>query len=431
MDYRQWQEKKKRSDNIWTALIVAAFILGMWPAGVVLIILKAMDKLPVLGTGKTSPQTVEQWRQQFTQTMGQAAQSARQTAQNMGQAAQNARYSAQNAAYAPPKPQSRRKQSKKKDKLTFGARMFTAGIVLLILGVLMVLSATPYDASFWELWREFAFGGSFLVGGAALTILGYKRRRRSRRLRQYDDMIDPKCGWLSIHEMADRMGVPYKQLCDDLQRMVELDVWKTAWIDRSRGRLMFTPFEHQEEKQETKKKNMTHAEQVLRQIRADNDLIADVEVSKKIDRIETLTGRIFAYLEKHPESASELNTFMDYYLPQTMKMLEYYARLEHVDTEQARQARARGADYLGVGAVFATGTKADAVGVAHETVKAICHAVDIPAVAIGGITAENVSLLRGNGLAGIATVSAIFGAADIEAATRALHQLTKEMVNQE
>ena len=314
MDYRQWQEKKKRSDNIWTALIVASFIMTMWPVGVVLIILKAMDKLPVFGTGKTSPEAVEKWRQQFTQT-------------------------AQNVAYASPKPQQQGKGKKKQNKLKFGGRMFTTGIVLFVLGVILLLSATPYDTSFAALWSEFASGTTFLAGGITLGVLGYKRRRRSRRLQQYDDMIDPKCGWLSIHEMADSIGVPYQQLCDDLQYMVELDVWKTAWIDRNRGRLMFPPFERQEEKKETPKKTMTHAEQVLRQIRADNDLIADVEVSRKIDRIETLTGKIFAYLEKHPESASDLNAFMDYYLPQTMKMLEYYARLENVDTEQARQAR--------------------------------------------------------------------------------------------
>lgn len=96
--------------------------------------------------------------------------------------------------------------------------------------------------------------------------------------------------------------------------------------------------------------------------------------------------------------------------------------------EQARAAQARGADYLGVGAVFATGSKADAVEVDHRTVREICQAVDIPAIAIGGITAENTAQLAGNGLAGIAVISAIFGAADVEAAARRLAAVTKEMV---
>lgn len=96
--------------------------------------------------------------------------------------------------------------------------------------------------------------------------------------------------------------------------------------------------------------------------------------------------------------------------------------------EQARAAQARGADYLGVGAVFATGSKADAVEVEHEVVREICQAVDIPAIAIGGITVDNVKELAGSGLSGIAVISAIFGAADIEAAAAKLRALTKEMV---
>ena len=96
--------------------------------------------------------------------------------------------------------------------------------------------------------------------------------------------------------------------------------------------------------------------------------------------------------------------------------------------EQARQAQARGADYLGVGAVFATGSKADAAEVDHEVVREICRAVDIPAIAIGGITADNVKELAGKGLAGIAVISAIFGAEDIEVAAAKLRAVTKEMV---
>ena len=83
--------------------------------------------------------------------------------------------------------------------------------------------------------------------------------------------------------------------------------------------------------------------------------------------------------------------------------------------EQALQAQARGADYLGVGAVFPTGSKDDADDVSHETLQAICQAVDIPVIAIGGISADNVSKLAGRGLAGIAVISAIFGQPDVEA----------------
>lgn len=96
--------------------------------------------------------------------------------------------------------------------------------------------------------------------------------------------------------------------------------------------------------------------------------------------------------------------------------------------EQALLAQERGAYYLGVGAVFATGSKDDADDVSHETLQAICEAVDIPVVAIGGITRENVQQLTGRGLAGIAVISAIFAQDDIQKAAEDLRQRTAAMV---
>lgn len=96
--------------------------------------------------------------------------------------------------------------------------------------------------------------------------------------------------------------------------------------------------------------------------------------------------------------------------------------------EQALLAQERGADYLGVGAVFPTGSKDDAVEVPHETLKAICEAVDIPVIAIGGINIENVGELAGKGLCGIAVISAIFAQPDIKRATKELKKVTEEMV---
>ena len=95
--------------------------------------------------------------------------------------------------------------------------------------------------------------------------------------------------------------------------------------------------------------------------------------------------------------------------------------------EQAVLAEKRGADYLGVGAVFSTGSKADADDVSHETLKAICEAVSIPVIAIGGINVNNVSKLKGTGICGIAVISAIFAQKDITAATKELKQLTAKL----
>lgn len=96
--------------------------------------------------------------------------------------------------------------------------------------------------------------------------------------------------------------------------------------------------------------------------------------------------------------------------------------------EQALLAQQAGADYLGVGAVFPTGTKDDADAVSIQTLGEICRTVSIPVVAIGGIGQHNVMQLAGSGICGIAVVSAIYAQQDIQNAASTLHALAKEMV---
>lgn len=97
--------------------------------------------------------------------------------------------------------------------------------------------------------------------------------------------------------------------------------------------------------------------------------------------------------------------------------------------EQALAAQKAGADYLGVGAVFPTSTKLDASEVSRQTLKEICAAVDIPVTAIGGINKSNISELSGTGIDGVALVSAIFAAENIEEECKVLKKLSGEMVS--
>ena len=94
---------------------------------------------------------------------------------------------------------------------------------------------------------------------------------------------------------------------------------------------------------------------------------------------------------------------------------------------EARAAQADGADYLGCGAAFVTGTKLDAHPVSAETMRAVTAAVDIPVVAIGGIDAVNILQLQGRGLAGVAVVSGIFAQPDITAAARNMRALAEQL----
>lgn len=99
--------------------------------------------------------------------------------------------------------------------------------------------------------------------------------------------------------------------------------------------------------------------------------------------------------------------------------------------EQAIQAEKMGADYIGVGAVFHTGTKKDADSISRETLLAIATSVNIPIVAIGGITAENMDYFKDTGIHGVAVISAIFGSKEPGRATKELLQKTKEVFRYE
>ncbi|MBE6564232.1 MAG: thiamine phosphate synthase [Ruminococcaceae bacterium] len=98
--------------------------------------------------------------------------------------------------------------------------------------------------------------------------------------------------------------------------------------------------------------------------------------------------------------------------------------------EQAKIAEAAGADYMGVGAVFPSPTKTNAVRITHEQLREIVSSVSIPAVAIGGINYDNVCEMKGSSVSGVAVVSAIFGAEDIEKATALLKERAKSVVEE-
>lgn len=97
--------------------------------------------------------------------------------------------------------------------------------------------------------------------------------------------------------------------------------------------------------------------------------------------------------------------------------------------EEAVEAVKNGADCLGVGAMFSTSTKPDADVLSVQTLSDICRSVDIPVVAIGGLNRDNIADLAGTGVDGVALVSAIFAADNIESECRRLYRISEAMVN--
>lgn len=98
---------------------------------------------------------------------------------------------------------------------------------------------------------------------------------------------------------------------------------------------------------------------------------------------------------------------------------------------QAQAAQAAGADYLGVGAVFPTSTKADAIGITLEQLREIARSVTIPVIAIGGINGENITTLKNCSLAGVAVVSGIFAQKNIPRACEQLSALSGQIIGGE
>lgn len=98
------------------------------------------------------------------------------------------------------------------------------------------------------------------------------------------------------------------------------------------------------------------------------------------------------------------------------------------NVEEALAAESAGADYLGSGAVFGSSTKSNVHVLPLETLKNICSSVNIPVVAIGGINETNMIRLAGTGIDGVAVISAIFGAVDIESKCRELKTLSEKIV---
>ena len=120
----------------------------------------------------------------------------------------------------------------------------------------------------------------------------------------------------------------------------------------------------------------------------------------------------------------------DMTLPEARKILggQKIIGVSAQTVQEAVLAETQGADYLGVGAVFQTGSKDDAVEVPLETLKEICKAVKIPVVAIGGITKDNVAGLKDSGICGISVISAIFAQKDITAATEELKRRVENLL---
>lgn len=318
MDYNAQKQQHKRSKRRWN--FIGLMLLLSWlpsPIGVGILIANRMDILPDIGGKADVQKTVDELTSELH---------GRPVDRPVAEVPEQ-----KNRVNGMPK---------------YGGLITAVGAIIAAFSALIGLAclADFFTLEGHELFDLFTslFFLCGTAGGVMMAISGKLRRSKKARFEAYLKLIGDK-QTVPIHYLADVLGIDYKKVIKDLREMISRGILQPAWLDLKTYRLMLTEYTesqavHPEEKKE---EAVSRNDRILRQIRADNDLIADREVSAKIDRIEDLTRKIFAILDQRPEKEAQLYNFMNYYLPTTLKALESYARLEAqgIETAAIREAK--------------------------------------------------------------------------------------------
>ena len=191
--------------------------------------------------------------------------------------------------------------------------------------------------------------GLFFLGGLAMLIAGIGGRGRGERYVNYLAYIGANRE-VDLARMAAAFDVSVRKLCKDLRHMLAKGILPTGYLDMAEGKLYLTEMgyrapepEEEADPQEKAEQDAQREDAILREIRQVNDEIPDEEMSAKIYRIEEITGKILDYQKKHPNRQGQLRTFLNYYLPTTLKILRAYAQLEAqgIEGENISAAKAR------------------------------------------------------------------------------------------
>ena len=335
----------------WIPIGVLFVIPYTWPIAIFLLIRK------LTGAGKKRPS-----RHPYDIQREQQAYQAQQTYQAQ-QAPGQPTYTAQAASVkgAPSK-----KAAKKGSPFPKGKGLTIAGSIIagiFGLGFLTEFFESLYWAIEWG-WRELIWDipdlapllGFFCLG-LVLLGCGISRTRKGRRFSKYLSLIGRRDS-VSIEALARAAGVSRHRLLSDLQDMLNSGVLPAGYLDMFRDQLVLSeegiPDEAPASKEKAAPKEDAAPEQskpqddyaVLQEIRQVNDAIPDPVMSRKIDRIGEITGKILDYQRQHPGKDSQLRSFLSYYLPTTLKILRAYAQLDAQGVEgeniSAAQARIEG-----------------------------------------------------------------------------------------
>ncbi len=219
------------------------------------------------------------------------------------------------------------------------------GIVACIFGLATVTELV--DIITWGGW-SYALPGlvplfGFMAAGLVMLYAGMSRTKKGKRFSKYLNLIGRRES-ISVKTLADTMGLSEKKVCDDLDEMLDLRLLPVGYLDRANQMLVLTDEGVKEPpKQEPKQEPVQKENDILREIQEVNDAIPGLEMSAKIDRIREITEKILDYQKKNPGKDAELRSFLDYYLPTTLKILRAYAQLDAqgIQGENITSAKAR------------------------------------------------------------------------------------------
>ena len=317
--------KKKNDVDVGGWILIAAlFAFGLWPIGLIALISKLSDKPKKVNSSRGGMRTSTSPNANVS-SRSKVEKSVVKTAKKMNRA------------------------PKTSDKTSRILSIVGAAITC-IFGISLVTMLGEVIAYGWYSYMMedlFPMCG-FFAGGVAMLVAGQRMKHRSARVARYLAVMGER-GYISMEELCTVTGKSRKKVEGDLEFMVEKGLLGTgAYLDSGRGIFFRSADAFADYANATaKKENVTPKEAnegyagVLRSIRRANDRIADPVLSEKIDHLETVAGKIFREVEEHPEKQQQAATFLNYYLPTTLKLLDSYAKFEEAGIEGENLSRAQ------------------------------------------------------------------------------------------
>lgn len=324
---------KRQKDEGWISwgLIVLLFIFGLSPLALVLLFLKLFG----VGSGEKKQQAAPPPLQETT---------GQRTSERVGrQASQPNR--AQKTVHQVMKAPSQKKSTAR--------TLMIVGAILA--AVSLVACAEPVEMIVWSkdlfLYLEDLLSAlAMLVGGGAMLGSGLAMNRSMKRYAQYLAVMGDRPA-MSVEELARVTGFSQRRVTKDLQAMISKGFFGgKAYLNRELGYFFRSSqadedWQRRQEEAEEAAAPPKEAEEgysgILRNIRRANDRIADPVLSAKIDRLEEVTAKIFQAVEADPKKRSSIDTFLNYYLPTTQKLLDSYAEFEATGVEGANLGQAK------------------------------------------------------------------------------------------